>query len=105
MGEKNPKQPTEQIKNKNTACLSGITAVRVLSLAWNHSPPHRLRISFIIVLISGPAVGESHILTSSYSYVFLPPMPTAIRTSVFSFVGASIGFEFFLLVSALLRLV
>jgi len=36
----------------------------------------------------GPAVGAAQILIWSYSSVFLPPMSTAIRTSVFSFVGA-----------------
>ena len=40
------------------------------------------------VLISGPAVGAAQILIWSYSCVFLPPVSTAIRTSVFSFVGA-----------------
>ena len=40
------------------------------------------------VLVSGPAVGAAQILIWSYSCVFLPPMSKAIRTSVFSFVGA-----------------
>ena len=46
------------------------------------------------MLVSGPAevgVGwgkAAQILTWSYSTVFLSPMPTAIRTSVFSFAGA-----------------
>ena len=40
------------------------------------------------LLISGPSVGAVQILICSYSYVFLPPMSTAIRTSSFSFVGA-----------------
>ena len=40
------------------------------------------------VLISGSAVGAAQILIWSYSCVFLPPMSTAIRTSVFPFVGA-----------------
>ena len=39
------------------------------------------------VLICGPAVLASQILISSYSCVLLPPMSTAIRTPVFSFVG------------------
>ena len=43
------------------------------------------------VLISGPAVGAAQILIWSYSCVFLPSMSTAIRTSVFSFVGALNG--------------
>ena len=38
------------------------------------------------VLVSGPAVGEAQILSWSYSCVFLPPVSTASRTSVFSFV-------------------
>ena len=40
------------------------------------------------LLISGPAVVAAQILIWSYSYVFLPPVSTTIRTSVFSFVGA-----------------
>ena len=40
------------------------------------------------VLISGPAAVAAQILIWSYSCVFLPPMSTAIRTSVFSFLGA-----------------
>ena len=40
------------------------------------------------VLISGPAVGAAQILIWSYSCVFLPLMPTGIRASAFSFVGA-----------------
>ena len=38
------------------------------------------------LLTSGPAVGAAQILIWSYSCVFLPPMSTAIRTSVFPFV-------------------
>ena len=40
------------------------------------------------VLIFGPAVGAAQILIWSYACVSLPPVPTAIRTSVFSFMGA-----------------
>ena len=40
------------------------------------------------LLISGPAVGATQILIWSYSCVFFSPMSTAIRTSVFPFVGA-----------------
>ena len=39
------------------------------------------------VLISGPAVEAAQILIWSCSCVFLPPVSTAIRTSVFCFVG------------------
>ena len=38
------------------------------------------------VLASRPAVEAAQILIWSYSYVFLPPMSTAIKTSAFSFV-------------------
>ena len=75
-------------KHKNNKCFSWVTAVRVLSLAGSHSPPHLPRMPSNTVLISGPAVGAAQILIWSYSCVFLPPMSTAIRTSVFSFVGA-----------------
>ena len=52
------------------------------------SPFHLPRMLSSIVLISRLAMGAAQILICSYSYVFLPPMSTAIRTSVFSFVGA-----------------
>ena len=67
--------------------FSWVTAVRVLSLARSHSPPHLPRMPSSTILISGPAVGEAQILIWTYSCVFLPPASTAIRTSVFSFVG------------------
>ena len=87
--KENPKESTEQVKNKNNKCFSWVSAVRILPLAGNHSPPHLPRSN--TVLISGPAVGAAQILIWSYSYVFLPPMSTAIRASEFSFVGALDG--------------
>ena len=72
-------------KHKNNKCFSWVTAVRVLSLAGSHSPPHLPRMSSNTVLISELAVGEAQILIWSYSSVFLPPMSTAIRTRVCSF--------------------
>ena len=65
------------------------TAVRVLSLTGSHSPPYLPRMPSNTVLISGPAVGAAQILI--WFCVFLPPMSTAIRASVFSFVGALNG--------------
>ena len=56
-------------------------------LHWKHSPPPLPIMPSNTVLVSGPAVGEAQILIWSYSSVFLPPVSTAIRTSVFSFVG------------------
>ena len=55
------------------------------------SPPYLPRMPSNTVLISGPVVGAAQVLIWSYSCVFLPPMPTAIRTSAFSFVGALNG--------------
>ena len=75
-------------KHKNNKCFSWVTAVRVVSLAGSHSPPHLPRMPSNTVLISGPIVGAVQILIWSYSYVLLPPMSAAIRTSVFSFMGA-----------------
>ena len=53
---------------------------------------HCVRVPFLgsppKLLISGPAVGAAEILIWSYSCVFLPPMSTAISTSMFSFVRA-----------------
>ena len=61
---------------------------RVLSLAGSHSPLQLSRLPFNTVLVSGPAVAATQILIWSYSCVLLPPISTAIRTNVFSFVGA-----------------
>ena len=47
------------------------------------------------LLISGPAVVAAQILIWSYFCVFLPPMSTAIRTSVFSFGELSMTFYIF----------
>ena len=53
-------------------------------LAGSSSPPYLPRMPSN----SGLAVGAAQILIWSYSRVFLPPISTAIRTSVLSFVGA-----------------
>ena len=91
-GEQREKKIQKNIQNKskhkNNKYFSWVTAVRVLSLAGSHSPPHLPRMPSNPVLISGPAVGAAQILIWSYSCVFLPPMSTAIRTSVFSLLGA-----------------
>ena len=47
------------------------------------------------LMISGHDVGTAQILIWSYSCVFLPPMSAAIRTSVFSFMGALRAFYIF----------
>ena len=65
--------------------------MRVLSLTGSHSPPYLPRMPSDTLLISGPAVGAAQILIWSYSYVFLPPMSTVIRASVFSFMGSLNG--------------
>ena len=52
----------------------------------SHSLPYLPRMSSNTVLASGPAVEAAQILIWSYSCVFVPPMSTAIKTSVFSFV-------------------
>ena len=75
-------------KQKNNKCFSWVTAVRMLSLAGSHSPPHLPRMASNTLLVSGPAVGASQILIWPCSCVFLPSMSTDIRTSVFSFVRA-----------------
>ena len=75
-------------KHKNNRYFFWVTTVRVLSLTGSHSPPHLPRVPSNAVLVSGPAVGAAQILIKFYSYVFLPPISTAIRTSVFSLVGA-----------------
>ena len=92
MGEIKEKNIQKNLQNKSkhrdNKCFSCVTAVRVLFLAGIHGPPQLPRMPSNTVLISGPAVGEAKALIWSYSCVFLPPMLTAIRTSVFSFVGA-----------------
>ena len=65
-----------------------ITAVRVLPLTGNHSPPHLPRMLSNTVLISGPAVRADQTLIWSNSCVFLSPKSTTMRASDFSFVGA-----------------
>ena len=63
-----------------------------LSLTGSHSPPHLPRMPSNTVLISGPAVGAAQTLIWSYPYVFLSPVSTAIRISMFSFVELSMTF-------------
>ena len=79
-------------KHKNNKCFSWVTAVRALSLAGSHSPPHLPRMPSKTVLLSGPVVGAAQILIWFYSYIFLPPISTAIRTSVFSLWELSMTF-------------
>ena len=83
-------------KIKNNKCFSWVATVRVLSLAGSHSPPHLPRMSSNTVLISGPAGGTAQILIWSYSCVFLPPMSTAIRASMFLLWELSMTFYIFL---------
>ena len=78
-------------KHQNNKCLSWVTAVRVLSLAGSHSPPHLPRMPSSTVLVSGPALRAAQVLIWSYSCLSLPPVSTAIRTSAFSPVGALSG--------------
>ena len=82
-------------KIKNNKCFSWVATVRVLSLAGSHSPPHLPRMSSNTVLISVPAGGTAQILIWSYSCVFLPPMSTAIRASVFLLWELSMTFYIF----------
>ena len=89
--KKNPKELQNKSELRNNKCFSWVTAVRVISLAGSHSPPHLPRMPSNTVLISGSAVGAAQILIWSYSYVFLPPISTAIKTRTFSFVGALNG--------------
>ena len=52
-------------KYKNNKCFSWVTAVRVLSVAGSHSPPHLPRMPSNTVLVSGPldpAVGAAQTL-------------------------------------------
>ena len=52
---------------------------------WASQPTSLPRRLSNTVLVSGPAVAAAQILICSYSCVFLPPMSTALRTSVFFF--------------------
>ena len=74
-------------KHENNIGFSLITAMRVLSPAGNHSPPHLPRMPSKTVLISEPDLGAAQILIRSFFYIFLSPMFTAIRTRMLSFVG------------------
>ena len=68
--------------------FSWVTDVRILSLAGSHSLPHLPRMPSNSFLVSGPTVRAAPILIWSCACVFLPLVSTAIRTSVFSFLGA-----------------
>ena len=86
--EKNPKESTEQVKTRIiNISLESLLSESFLSLGVTVCFTS-LGMPSNTVLISGPAVGTTHILICSYSSVFLPLMSTAIRTGVFSFVGA-----------------
>jgi len=87
--KKSEKNLQNKSKHKNNRCFSWVTAVRVLSLAGSHSPLHLPRMPSNTVLVSGPAVRAAQILIWSCSGVLLPPLSTAIRTSVFFFCGSS----------------
>ena len=87
-GKKIQRNLQNKSKHKDNKCFSWVTAVRILSLTGSHSPPHLPRMPSNTVLTYGPAVGVVQVLVWSYSWVFLPPMSTAIRASAFSFVGA-----------------
>ena len=65
--------------------FSWISAVSILSLAVSHSPPHLLRMPSNTGLVSGPAVGVAQTLIGPVGPigVFLPPMSTAARATVF----------------------
>ena len=58
------------------------------SVSGSHSPPCLPRMPSNTVLDSGPAVGAAQTLNWSCYCMFLPPMHTAIRTIMFSFVRA-----------------
>ena len=60
----------------------------VFSLTGSQSPPHLPRMPSNTVLISALDLGAPQFLIWPYSYVFLPLKSTAIRNSVFPFVGA-----------------
>ena len=82
-------------KRKNDKSLCWVTAVRVLSLAGSHSPPCLPGMPSDTVLISGPAAGAAQIPIWPSSSVCLPPVSTAIRTSVFLWWELSVTFYIF----------
>ena len=65
-----------------------MSAVSIVSLAVSHSLLHLCKLLSNTGLVSGLAVGAAQNPISSYSYMFLPPVTRAVRTSAFSFVGA-----------------
>jgi len=91
-GEKKEKKIQKNLenksKNKNNKCFSWVIDVSILSHTGSHSLLYLPRMPSNTVLISAPAVGAAQILIWSYSFVFLPPASTAIRTTECSFVGA-----------------
>ena len=98
-GGRNKKQTNKQkiVKNlqskpkhENNTGFSLVTAIRVLSPAGNQSPPHLPRMPSKTVLISERDLEAAQILIRSFSYIFLSPIFTAIRTRMLSFVGGII---------------
>ena len=90
-------------KYKNKKRFSSVCAVRVLSLAGSHGPLHLPRMPFNTALVSGPAVGPAQTLIWPCCCMFLPPMSTAVSTSVFSFVGELHAFLYIPLTQSLPR--
>ena len=86
--KKNQNKLQNKSKYKNNKCFSWVSAVSILSLSGSQSSPCLPRMPSNTVLVSGSAMGAAQTLIWSYSCMFLLPMYTAIRTSVFSFVGA-----------------
>ena len=76
-------------QNKSNKCFSWVIAVRVLSLAGSHSPPHLPRMPSNTGLVSGPAV-EAAQTNLVLLLCGLSPAYTTVRTSAFSFMETHI---------------
>jgi len=86
--KKKKKKPENKSKCKNNnKCFSLISSVSLLSLAVSHITPCLPRMPSNTGLASGSAVGMAQTLIWPYCCLFFPPMTTATRTNVFSFVG------------------
>ena len=78
IGGKKIQRNKQKSKHRNKKCFSWVTAIRVLSLARSHSPPHLPRMPSNVVPISGPVVGAAQILTM-YSCLQCPQLSEWVR--------------------------
>ena len=92
-GKKKKKKIQKILHNKskhtNNKYFSWVTALRVLSFAWSHSPPHLPRMPYNTVLISGPAVGQLWVESGPIPAWYYLQCPQLSELMPFFFGGSS----------------